>query len=138
MNIVASAFILGVLIVGGVIDGNCRQIPIFVPISLIIIGFTFDFSPISDIITLIGIILAQLMAEKICKDDVAGGDFKLLCALGFAIGLVPLSIVILLVLAELAIVSILKKQKIETFPLCAYVAPAYFLMLCVELYYGGI
>lgn len=138
MNIVASTFILGILTVGGIIDGNCRQIPNFVPILLIIVGFTFDFSPISDIIALIGIAVILLITEKKSVMEFKGGDFKLLCALGFAIGIVPLSIVILLILAEIMMMSIFKKQIIETFPLCAYAAPAYFLTLCVELYYGGI
>ncbi len=138
MMVILYIAIIGIaLIYGGIVDAKRQQIPHSVPIILFLSAFILDFSIFRSMMCLAVITVAQLIAEKICKDDVAGGDFKLFCALGFAIGLFPLFIVIAIVLVEICIMSIFKRQFIKNVPLCAYVAPAFFIMLCGVFYLGG-
>ena len=114
------------LIFGGVVDYNRREIPNAVPIILLIVGCFFGFSLSSSIIGLAVPALLLFMTAKLTKSDVPGGDFKLLCSLGFACGLSELSIVILLAGIGAVLCGFARHLPVKRhIPLCSYIAPAY-------------
>jgi leader peptidase (prepilin peptidase)/N-methyltransferase len=84
------------LIYGGVVDYKRREIPNAVPIILTAIGVLFGFSISRSIIGLIVPAVLLLVVARIIKSEIPGGDFKLLCSLGFACGLQELAVIILL------------------------------------------
>jgi len=65
-------------------------------------------------------------AAKLTKSEVPGGDFKLLCALGFACGLRELTAILLLTGIGAAIYGFIRRLPVKRhIPLCTYLAPAY-------------
>jgi len=121
------------LIYGGIIDFRRREIPDFVPILLLISGL-FGFSVIWSILGLAAPAVLLLAAAKITKNDVPGGDFKLLAALGFACGLPELAAILLLAGIGTVVYSLVRDLPLKRhIPLCAYVAPAYIALHIVAL-----
>lgn len=118
-----------ILLYGAVNDYKAREIPNAVPIFLIVVGLFFDFSLIPAIINLVIAGLIFLLANKLTKGDLPGGDFKLLCTLSFATNLLEVSAVMLLTGIGTIFVGLIKKQHINRhIPLCSYVAPSYILL----------
>jgi transposase len=75
------------LIYGGVVDYTRREIPDFVHIIMIFSRILIGFSVLYGIMCLVIPAVLLIAAAKISKSRLAGGDFKLLCGLGFACGL---------------------------------------------------
>lgn len=121
------------LIYGGIIDFRRREIPDSVPILLLISGL-FGFSVIWSILGLVAPTVLLLATAKITKNDVPGGDFKLLAALGFASGLPELAAILLLAGIGTVVYSLVRHLPLKRhIPLCAYVAPAYIALHIVAL-----
>lgn len=115
-----------VLIYGGVVDCKRREIPDFVPVTLLLTGIIWHTSLLGDIIGLILPAVLLLAAAKLTGSEILGGDFKLLCALGFANGLLELTaIIVLSALGAMAYGLIRHLPFKRHIPLCTYVAPAY-------------
>ena len=125
-----------VLIYGGVVDFRRREIPNAVPILLFVSG-VFGFSGFWSILGLVAPAVLLLAAAKITHSEVPGGDFKLLCALGFACGLRELAVIlflagigvrpgdrVMLIGENSSVLAILIPAK-RHIPLCSYIAPAY-------------
>ncbi|NLA86258.1 MAG: prepilin peptidase [Clostridiales bacterium] len=114
-----------VLIYGGVIDFRRREIPNLVPIVLLVSGF-FAFPTFWRIMGLIIPAALLLAAAKLTKSEVPGGDFKLICALGFACGLPELAAILFLSGMGAVGYGFIRRLPLRRhIPLCAYVAPAY-------------
>jgi Flp pilus assembly protein protease CpaA len=114
------------LIYGGVIDHRRREIPNIVPITLLAAGSLFGFSLIWSILGLIIPAALLLISARIAKNELPGGDFKLLCSLGFACGLPALAAIILLAGIGAMAYGLARRLPIRRhIPLCTYIAPAY-------------
>lgn len=125
------------LIYGGVIDFRRREIPNAVPIVLLFLG-AFFFPTFWRIMGLIIPAALLLAAAKLTKSEVPGGDFKLLCALGFACGLPELAaIIVLSALGALAYGFIRHLPLKRHIPLCAYIAPAYLVLHIMAFFLEG-
>jgi leader peptidase (prepilin peptidase)/N-methyltransferase len=113
------------LIYGGVVDAKRREIPNAVPLLLLFSGF-LNFSTLWGIMGLVIPAALLLAAAKLTKSEVPGGDFKLVCALGFANGLPELAAVLFLSGIVAAAYGFIRRLPLKRhIPLCAYVAPAY-------------
>lgn len=113
------------LIYGGVVDFKRREIPNAVPILLLVSGF-LNFSTLWGIMGLIIPAVFLFMAAKLTKCKVPGGDFKLLCALGFACGLRELAAILLLSGIGAIGYGLVRRLPVKRhIPLCSYAAPAY-------------
>jgi len=127
-----------VLTYGGVVDYRRREIPNTVPAVLLLSGVLFGFSTFWSIMGLLLPAALFFLAAKLTKSDVPGGDFKLLCALGFACGLPELSAILLLAGFGAAVYGLLRRLPMKRhIPLCSYVAPAYLVFHLVALALGG-
>lgn len=125
MNYVPILINAAVLIYGGVVDLRRREIPNAVPFLLLLSGF-LNFSTLWGIMGLVIPAALLLAAAKLTKSEVPGGDFKLICALGFACGLPELAAILFLSgLGAMAYSFIWRLTLKRHIPLCAYVAPAY-------------
>lgn len=114
-----------VLTYGGVVDFRRREIPNAIHILLLISG-TVGFSGLWSILGLIVPAVLLVAAAKITHSEVSGGDFKLLCALGFACGLRELAAILLLTGIGVMAYGLLKRLPVKRhIPLCSYIAPAY-------------
>lgn len=114
-----------VLIYGGVVDFKRREIPNAVPVLLLVSG-VFGFSGFWSILGLVAPAVLLLAAAKITNSEVPGGDFKLLCALGFACGLRELAAILFLAGIGVIVCGLLKRLPVKrNIPLCSYIAPAY-------------
>ncbi|MFB0921688.1 MAG: A24 family peptidase [Oscillospiraceae bacterium] len=113
------------LIYGGVIDFRRREIPNVVPLLLLLSGFL----SLSIFWRIMGLVIPAALlfiAAKLTRSKVPGGDFKLLCALGFACGLPELAAIILLSGIGAVSYGFIKRLPLKRhIPLCSYVAPAY-------------
>ncbi|SBW00592.1 membrane hypothetical protein [uncultured Eubacteriales bacterium] len=125
MNYISILITAAALIYGGVVDFRRREIPNTVPIVLLSLA-AFSFPTFWRIMGLIIPAALLLAAAKLTKSEVPGGDFKLICALGFACGLPELSaIIVLSALGAMAYGFIRRLPLKRHIPLCAYVAPTY-------------
>lgn len=114
------------LIYGGITDYWRREISNSVPIVLLLAGSFFDFFPIKSIVGLAVPAVLLVLAAKLTRSEVPGGDFKLLCTLGYARGLPELAAIILLAGIGAATYGFIRHLPIKRrIPLCTYVAPAY-------------
>lgn len=126
-----------VLIYGGVIDYMRREIPNVVPIALLVSGF-FEYSTFWRIMGLIIPAVLLFISSKITKNEIPGGDFKLLCSLGFACGLPELAAIIFLAGLCAVFYGLIRRLPITRhIPLCSYVAPAYLALQVVALALEG-
>lgn len=137
MNYVPILINAAALIYGGVIDFRRREIPNAVPIVLLSLGAFF----LPTFWRIMGLIIPAallLTAAKLTKSEVPGGDFKLICALGFACGLPELAaIIVLSALGALAYGFIRHLPIKRHIPLCAYVAPAYLVLHIMAFFLEG-
>lgn len=113
------------LIYGGITDFRKREIPNLVPLVLLAAGL-ISFSGVASLMGLIIPAVLMLTAAGITKSEVPGGDFKLLCGLGFAAGIWELAVT----LGTAGVLSVLygavrKLPMKRNVPLCSYVAIAY-------------
>lgn len=123
---ISVAITAAALTFGGVVDYKRREIPDAVSVILIAIGVTFEFSLFWRIIGLVIPAVLILTVAKIAKSEIPGGDFKLLCSMGFACGLQELAAVMLLAAVGAMIYSFIKRLPLKrNIPLCSYIAPAY-------------
>ena len=137
MNYVPILINAAALIYGGVVDGKRREIPNTVPPLLILSGF-LSFPNFWRIMGLILPAALLLAAAKLTKSEVPGGDFKLICALGFACGLPELAaIIVLSALGAMAYGFIRRLPLKRHIPLCAYVAPAYLVLHIMAFFFEG-
>jgi Flp pilus assembly protein protease CpaA len=126
------------LIYGGVIDFRRREIPNAVPIVLLSLG-AFAFPTFWRIMGLILPTVLLLAATRLTKSEVPGGDFKLICALGFACGLPELAaIIVLSALGAMAYGFIRHLPLKRHIPLCTYVAPAYLVLHIMAFFWRGV
>ena len=115
-----------VLLRGGIIDYKTRIIPNYVPIALIGIGLFTQLSLFEHIIGLLIPAIVLLASSGLAKTDLPGGDFKLLCSLGFCIGLTWLLILLVLALIFSLIYGACKRLAPKrNIPLCTYMAISY-------------
>lgn len=115
-----------VLIYGGVVDFKNREIPNLVPITLFMTGIAFSFSTFWSILGLVAPAVLLFITAKLTKSEVPGGDFKLLCSLGFTCGLRELAAVIFLAGIGAVVYGLIKRLPVKRhIPLCSYVAPSY-------------
>ena len=125
---IRNAIISAVLICGAIIDYKLREIPDIVPIVIVLCGLSLDLSVVYGIVWLTIMILGLWLASKLTETEIPGGDFKLLCALGFTCGLVEIAIILVLAaLGTLLVSMILRRKILRKIPLCTYIAPAYIL-----------
>ncbi len=122
------------LIWGGATDFKRREIPNGVPIILLLTGF-LDIGhilPRLAVMVLIGFSL--WLSCKLTKQEVPGGDFKLICALAFSAGLLNLLSVMFCAGVLAVVVGFITHKPIKrNIPLCTYVAPAYVILNVVLL-----
>ena len=125
------------LIYGGIVDLRRRKIPNAVPIVLLSLG-AFAFPTFWRIMGLILPAVLLLTAARLTKSEVPGGDFKLICALGFACGLPELAaIIVLSALGAMAYGLIRRLPLKRHIPLCSYIAPAYLVLHAIAFALEG-
>ena len=78
------------LICGGIVDYKKREIPNLVPVVLLATGLFFDRNILWRLLLMLSVAAILWLTGKITKQALPGGDFKLLCALAFSSGLLPL------------------------------------------------
>lgn len=116
---------VAVLIYGGVVDFRHREIPNAVPILLLVSGIV-GFSVIRSMLGLSASVVLLAAAKKITGSEVPGGDFKLLCSLGFTCGFRELAAVIFLAGIGAVVYGLINRLPVKRhIPLCSYVAPSY-------------
>ena len=114
------------LIYGGVVDFKRREIPDAVPIILTAIGVLFGFSLLTSIMGLVVPAMLLFAAAQLTKSNIPGGDFKLLCALGFSCGLMELALIIFLAGISAVVYGLVRHLPVKRhIPLCSYIASAY-------------
>jgi len=127
-----------VLIYGGVIDFKRREIPDVVPITALLVGSILNFSLLQSIIGLVAPAVLLFAAAKITKNEIPGGDFKLLCSLGFACGLQELAVIIFLACIGIVVYGLMRRLPVKRhIPLCSYIAPAYIAFRVIVFVLGG-
>lgn len=125
------------LIYGGTVDYKRREIPNAVPIVLLSLA-AFYFPNFWRIMGLILPAVLLLAAAKLTKSEVPGGDFKLICALGFACGLPELAAIIVLSALGAMAYSFIRHLPLKRhIPLCAYIAPAYLVLHAIAFFLEG-
>lgn len=123
-----------VLLYGGVVDYRRREIPNFVHIVLLLSGISVGFSVLYGIMCLVIPAVLMAAAAIISKSRLAGGDFKLLCSLGFACGLPELAAILFLALTGAMVCGLMTRKPINrSIPLCTYIAPAYITVKALAL-----
>lgn len=123
-----------VLIYGGVIDFKRHEIPDAVPALLLVTGCFFAFSQPWRILGLVAPAILLFAASKITRSEIPGGDFKLLCSLGFACGLPTLTAIIFLAGIGAVVYGVIKRLPVKRhIPLCTYIAPAYIALQVIVL-----
>ena len=128
MNYIHILINAAALIYGGVVDGKRREIPNAVPLLLLLSGF-LSFPNFWRIMGLIIPAALLLAAAKLTKSEVPGGDFKLICALGFACGLPELAAILFLSGMGAVAYGLIRRLPLKRhIPLCSYVAPAYLVL----------
>lgn len=138
MNCILILINAAVLIYGGVADFKRREIPNAVPIALLITGGFFGFSMFWSILGLVAPAVLLFAAAKITKSEIPGGDFKLLCSLGFACGLQELASIIFLAGIGVLVYGFIRHLPVKRhIPLCSYIAPAYIAFQIIALVIGG-
>lgn len=120
-------------------DYNKREIPNIVPVIIFLTGF-LPGQRVYRMASMIALILLLLLTERITKQELPGGDLKLISAMAFAYGAVETVLVLALVGVGVAAVSFVKKLPLKrNIPLCSYVAPAFALVSVTNIIYelGG-
>lgn len=122
------------LIYGGAVDYKRREIPNTVPLILIATGFVSGIYVWERFVIMLALGVILWLSTKDTNNPLPGGDFKLICALTFSVGL-PITLAILLFVGLGAIfMSILCGLPLSRhIPLCSYTAPVYLLILLFSL-----
>jgi hypothetical protein len=98
-----------------------------VPLALLVSGILRGGKLVEQLVLTLVIAAILILSPKTPEQELPGGDFKLICALTFSIGLFPLMETILVAGALVLLVSFIMRLPVKRhIPLCAYVAPAYF------------
>lgn len=117
------------LIYGGIVDYRKREIPNAVPITLLATGLIGRGYILQRLLVMVIIALILWLTTKITKQELPGGDFKLLCALAFSSGLLTLLGTLFFAGLCAIIVGVMKHEPLKrNIPLCTYVAPAFLVM----------
>ena len=117
------------LIYGGIVDYKRREIPNAVPIILLMTGLISHAYILQRLLVMVIIALILWLTTKMTRQELPGGDFKLICALAFSSGLLTLLGTIFFAGLGAIFVGIVKRQPLKrNIPLCAYVAPAFLVM----------
>ena len=122
------------LIYGGAVDYKRREIPNTVPLLLIATGFVSGIYVWERFVIMLALGVILWLSTKDTNNPLPGGDFKLICALTFSVGL-PITLAILLFVGLGAIfMSIFCGLPLSRhIPLCSYTAPVYLLILLFSL-----
>lgn len=122
------------LIYGGAVDYKRREIPNLVPLVLIATGIASGAFILPRFLIMLAVGFILWLSTRITKEPLPGGDFKLICALTFSVGL-PITLAILLFVGLGAIfMSILCGLPLSRhIPLCSYTAPVYLLIFFFSL-----
>lgn len=137
MEYIKLLLIAAALIYGGIIDYRKREIPDLVHVVLLIVGTFFGFSPLLSIIRLVVPAILMILTARVTSTDLPGGDFKLLCVLGYALGLAQLAIIVILAVSGATVYGFIKRKPINrSIPLCSYVAPAYIVLNAAAIMLG--
>ena len=138
MQLICTVINAGILAYGGVMDYKKREIPDLVPVILMLTGFLNGTLILPRMICLLITAAALLISAKLSKNNLPGGDFKLICALTFSSGLCAMESILLLTGLCAILLSIIQKQPIKrNIPLCSYVAPAYLITGAAQLILQG-
>lgn len=126
---IKTAIIFSALLYGGIIDYKRREIPDIVPIVIVLCALSLDFKILSGILCLMAAAAVFWVAAKLTKTEIPGGDFKLICALSFACGLLETaSLLAITGLLAVLVGIILRRKMLRKIPLCSYLAVSYNLL----------
>ena len=135
MPIICSLINCAALVYGGITDYKRREIPNLVPVVLLATGIFMDRLILQRFIIMLIVALILWLTTKITKQELPGGDFKLICALTFSAGLIQLLMTLFLAIIGSLVVALVKKDRIRrNIPLCTYVAPAYLIVCAIFLF----
>lgn len=117
------------LIYGGIVDYRKREIPNAVPITLLATGIVCRGYILQRLLLMLIIASLLWLTTKITKQELPGGDFKLICTLAFSAGLLTLLGTLFFAGLGAITVGIAKRLPLNrNIPLCTYVAPAFILI----------
>lgn len=117
------------LIYGGIVDYRKREIPNAVPIALLATGIVCRGYILQRLLLMLMIAGLLWLTTKITKQELPGGDFKLICTLAFSTGLLTLLGTLFFAGFGAITVGIAKRLPLKrNIPLCTYVAPAFILI----------
>lgn len=122
------------LLYGGAIDYKRREIPHTVPLTLIATGFICGTYVWERFVIMLAVALLLWLRTGNREESLPGGDFKLICALTFAVGLpVTLAVLLLIGLGAIFMSIVFRLPFNRHIPLCSYVASAYLMILILSL-----
>ena len=126
-----------VLAYGGVVDRKRREIPDIVPIVILVCGL-FEPYLILRLVCMIGMLIVLMLAHAITKQELPGGDLKLILAMTFLLGISSVLLILIIVGIEIAAASLIgRRYDRNSIPLCTYIAPAFILLSAANLILGG-
>ena len=135
MPIICSIINNAALVYGGITDYKRREIPNMVPVVLLATGIFVGGFILQRFIIMLIVAFILWLTTKITKQELPGGDFKLICALTFSSGLIRLLMTLFAAIVGALLVALIKKERIRrNVPLCTYVAPAYLLTSAAFLF----
>ena len=134
MPIICSIINNAALVYGGITDYKRREIPNIVPVALLATGLFVGGFILQRLTIMLIVAFILWLTTKITKQELPGGDFKLICALTFSAGLIQLLLTLFAAIIGALIVALIKKERVRrNVPLCTYVAPAYMLSCVASL-----
>ena len=134
MPIICSIINSAALVYGGITDYKRREIPNLVPVALLATGLFVGGFILQRLTIMLIVAFILWLTTKITKQELPGGDFKLICALTFSAGLIQLLLTLFAAIIGALIVALIKKERVRrNVPLCTYVAPAYMLSCVASL-----
>lgn len=129
MPMICSIINSAALVYGGITDYKRREIPNLVPVVLLATGIFTGGYVLQRFIIMLVVAMILWLTTRITKQELPGGDFKLICALTFSAGLIQLLMVLFLAIIGALLIALVKKERMRrNVPLCTYVAPAYLLV----------
>lgn len=134
MPIICSIINSAALVYGGITDYKRRDIPNIVPVALLATGLFVGGFILQRLTIMLIVAFILWLTTKITKQELPGGDFKLICALTFSAGLIQLLLTLFAAIIGALIVALIKEERVRrNVPLCTYVAPAYMLSCVASL-----
>ena len=126
-----------VLLYGGITDLKRREIPNLVPVILILTGIAEHKLVVFRIVCMLAMMLILWLASILSRNELPGGDFKLICAMTLSCGITVTAATLLLTgLGATAVGAVWKMPRSRHIPLCSYTAPAY--MLACTIFFGNL